>query len=68
MVLLEMILINKSRYNLDECKKYLMYNNYKYNDVEETKNYFKFRQLNHSNNAKYFSSVFSKDIRMVHVY
>ena len=37
--------------------------------MEEAKHYYKFRQLNyHYSNAKYFSSVSNKDIRMVYVY
>ena len=68
MVKLEMILINKLKYNLEQAIKYLDDNDYKYDDIEETKNYFKFRQLQYDSNVKYYSKVINKDIKMVFVY
>ena len=68
MVKLEMILINKLKYNLEQAIKYLDDNDYKYDNIEETKNYFKFRQLQHNSNVKYYSKVINKDIKMVFVY
>ena len=68
MAILEMIIFNKVEYKIIESKEFLINNNYKYNDVEETKNYYKFRQCEFNVNAKYFSKVIRNNIKMVIVY
>ena len=62
-----MIMSNKVEYDLDQSIQFLINNHYKY-DIEETKNYFKFRQLQYNSNVKYYSKVINKDIKMVFVY
>ena len=68
MATLEMIMFNKVECELEESKQFLINNNYKYNDVEETKNYYKFRQCEFNSNAKYFSKVLSNNIKMIFIY
>ena len=68
MATLEMIMFNKVEYDLDQSKQFLINNNYKYNDVEETKNYYKFRQCEFNANSKYFSKVLSNNIKMILIY
>ena len=68
MATLEMTMFNKSEYDLDQSRQFLINNNYKYNDVEETKNYYKFRQCEFSSNAKYFSKALSNNIKMIFIY
>ena len=63
-----MIMFNKVEYDLDQSIQFLINNHYKYNDVEETKNYYKFRQCEFNVNAKYFSKVISNNIKMIFIY
>jgi hypothetical protein len=43
---LQSILFNKKYYNIDESINFLIENKFKYNNVDEDKNYYRFRQYN----------------------
>jgi hypothetical protein len=44
--IVQSVIFNKYKYNLNECINYLTLNDYKVNKVDETKNYLRFRQYN----------------------
>jgi hypothetical protein len=43
---IQSIIFNKKKYNIDDCKKWILDNNYKIKKIDETKKFYRFRQFN----------------------
>ena len=70
---IQSILFNKKKMNLDECKKWILDKKLKIKKIDETKNYYRFRQLGNqyikSKGYNDYNTIdIDKDIKMIIVY
>lgn len=52
---IQSVLFNKKYYTLKNSRKWLKHNDLKYDDLDITDNFYRFRQMNPKKNKKYYT-------------
>lgn len=63
--MIQNIIFNKDKWTAKKAVKWLLKNNYKVIEIDETDNYYKFPQFDANPNDKYYTKEIGKDIKFV---